>query len=132
MDVLEREGEVIFLKRVRPGPSDNSYGLHVAKLAGLPDETLAWAGEVLARLVAGGAPGGTAAAAAGGVAPAATVNTAAAAPEPSPRPAPTLFPASELVLGEIKALRLEGTTPLDALNRIARWKAELGGGGATV
>ena len=53
MDVLERAGEVIFLKRVRPGPSDNSYGLHVAKLAGLPDETLAWAGEVLARLVAG-------------------------------------------------------------------------------
>lgn len=131
MDVLEREGEVIFLKRVRPGPSDNSYGLHVAKLAGLPDETLAWAGEVLARLVAGAAtgaaPGGGAAeAAAGPAAPAAAVVSAPPVPAP---PHPTLFPASELVIGEIKALRLDRTTPLDALNRIARWKAELGGRG---
>jgi len=128
MDVLEREGEVIFLKRVRPGPSDNSYGLHVAKLAGIPDETLAWAGEVLARLVAGAAPGGGAAAehvARETVVPA---DPAPFPPAPAPQP-PTLFPASELVLGEIKALRLDRTTPLDALNRIARWKAELGGGG---
>jgi hypothetical protein len=29
------------------------------------------------------------------------------------------------VLGEIRALRLEGITPLEALNRIARWKGEL-------
>ncbi len=139
MDVLERAGDVIFLKRVRPGPSDNSYGLHVAKLAGLPDETLAWAGEVLARLVAGAAPGSSPGvgivSADGGAgirdepgAPAAGTAAAPAPPVPVPQP-PTLFPASELVLGELKALRLDRTTPLDALNRIARWKAELGGGG---
>ncbi len=134
MDVLEREGEVIFLKRVRPGPSDNSYGLHVAKLAGLPDETLAWAAEVLARLVAGAPPGGGEAAS--GTDDAAADSVAAEsvagppiefASRPATNPAPTLFPASELVLGEIRALRLGRTTPLEALNRIARWKAELGG-----
>jgi hypothetical protein len=32
------------------------------------------------------------------------------------------------VLGELRALRLDRTTPLEALNRIARWKAELDGG----
>jgi DNA mismatch repair protein MutS len=136
MDVLEREGEVIFLKRVRPGPSDNSYGLHVAKLAGLPAETLAWAGEVLARVVAGQAPGGDEAAAdrddssaASAAVGSAGGPAAAEAPRPAAKPAPTLFPASELVLGEIKAVRLDRITPLEALNRIARWKAELDGGG---
>jgi DNA mismatch repair protein MutS len=135
MDVLEREGDVIFLKRVRPGPSDNSYGLHVAKLAGLPDETLVWAGEVLARLVAGASPGGEGAAAGNGGAAAAgaVVASGAGSPaetasRPAVRPAPTLFPASELVIGEIKGTRLDRTTPLEALNRIARWKAELDGG----
>jgi DNA mismatch repair protein MutS len=132
MDVLEREGDVIFLKRVRPGPSDNSYGLHVAKLAGLPAETLAWAGEVLARLAAGEAPGGGGESDGAGVADSAAVSASAshaAAPPNGPSAGPTLFPPSELVLGELKALRLERTTPLDALNRIARWKAELEGGG---
>jgi DNA mismatch repair protein MutS len=135
MDVLEREGEVIFLKRVRPGPSANSYGLHVAKLAGLPDETLIWAGEVLARLVAGASPGGGGAAAGDDdtAAASAVVESAAGSPaetasRPAVKPAPTLFPASELVLGEIRAVRLDRTTPLEALNRLARWKAELDGG----
>ncbi len=54
---------------------------------------------------------------------------AGTASRPALRPAPTLFPASELVIGEIKATRLDRTTPLEALNRIARWKAELDGGG---
>ena len=31
-----RDGEIVFLKRVRQGPSSNSYGIHVARLAGLP------------------------------------------------------------------------------------------------
>jgi DNA mismatch repair protein MutS len=34
--VLEREGRVIFLYAVRPGPADRAYGIHVARLAGLP------------------------------------------------------------------------------------------------
>jgi DNA mismatch repair protein MutS len=129
MDVLEREGEVIFLKRVRPGPSDNSYGLHVAKLAGLPAETLVWAGEVLDRLVAGEAPGGASPSATPGPANAAQPASPAGAAATVPKPVPTLFPATELVAGEIRALRLDRTTPLEALNRIARWKAELDGGG---
>ena len=36
VDALEREGHVIFLYAVQPGPADRAYGIHVARLAGLP------------------------------------------------------------------------------------------------
>ncbi|MEM9233467.1 MAG: DNA mismatch repair protein MutS, partial [Pseudomonadota bacterium] len=54
MAVREWKDDVVFLHEVRPGPADRSYGLAVAKLAGLPREVTARAGEVLARLEAGG------------------------------------------------------------------------------
>lgn len=54
MAVREWKGDVVFLHEVRPGPADRSYGLAVAKLAGLPREVTARAGEVLKRLEAGG------------------------------------------------------------------------------
>ena len=48
--VREWEGEVIFLHEVRPGAADRSYGVQVARLAGLPDPVIARAKEVLERL----------------------------------------------------------------------------------
>ena len=36
MEVAERDGEAIFLHRVAPGASDHSYGVQVARMAGLP------------------------------------------------------------------------------------------------
>ncbi len=48
--VVEREGQVIFLRRLVPGGADKSYGLHVARLAGVPDRVVAHAQEVMARL----------------------------------------------------------------------------------
>ena len=48
--VAERDGEVIFLRRLVPGSADKSYGLHVARLAGLPERVVAQAEEVMARL----------------------------------------------------------------------------------
>jgi DNA mismatch repair protein MutS len=52
MDVSEYRDEIVFLHRVRPGAADRSYGIQVAKLAGLPDPVVARAGEVLQRLEA--------------------------------------------------------------------------------
>ncbi len=46
--VREEHGEVVFLHRVVPGGADRSYGLHVARLAGLPAEVLARAAVLLA------------------------------------------------------------------------------------
>lgn len=46
----EREGEVVFLHRLERGRASKSYGIEVARLAGLPPAVLATAREVLARL----------------------------------------------------------------------------------
>jgi DNA mismatch repair protein MutS len=51
--VREWKGEVVFLHQVSPGAADRSYGIHVAKLAGLPAAVVARAEEVLAQLEAG-------------------------------------------------------------------------------
>ena len=53
MRVKEWKGEVVFLHEVVPGAADRSYGIHVAKLAGLPATVVARAEEVLATLEAG-------------------------------------------------------------------------------
>ena len=48
--VKEYNGKVIFMRQIVPGASDRSYGIHVAKLAGLPESVIARANEVLQRL----------------------------------------------------------------------------------
>ena len=50
MDVREWKDEIVFLHKVKAGAADRSYGIQVAKLAGLPKPVTARAGEVLALL----------------------------------------------------------------------------------
>jgi DNA mismatch repair protein MutS len=50
MRVKEWDGDVVFLHEVAPGTADRSYGIHVAKLAGLPQAVVGRAEEVLATL----------------------------------------------------------------------------------
>ena len=50
MDVKEWRDEIVFLHKLRPGAADRSYGIQVAKLAGLPREVTARAAAVLALL----------------------------------------------------------------------------------
>jgi DNA mismatch repair protein MutS len=47
MRVKEWDGNVIFLHEVAPGAADQSYGIHVGKLAGLPDSVVSRARQVL-------------------------------------------------------------------------------------
>jgi DNA mismatch repair protein MutS len=47
---VEENGEVVFLHKMMPGPADKSYGIHVAKLAGLPEELLERAATILEKL----------------------------------------------------------------------------------
>ncbi|WP_254531540.1 DNA mismatch repair protein MutS [Natrinema gelatinilyticum] len=46
----ERDGDVTFLRTVRDGPTDRSYGIHVADLAGVPDPVVDRSRDVLERL----------------------------------------------------------------------------------
>jgi len=60
--VREWNEQIIFLRRILPGAADRSYGIQVARLAGLPDSIIARAKEILAVLEGQGTPaGGTAA-----------------------------------------------------------------------
>ncbi len=50
IDVREWQDDIVFLHKVVPGSADRSYGIQVAKLAGLPDSVIARAQEVLSQL----------------------------------------------------------------------------------
>jgi len=50
VSVKDKGDDVVFLRKIAPGPSDKSYGLHVAKLAGIPRKVIERAKEVLFNL----------------------------------------------------------------------------------
>lgn len=50
LSVQEDEGEIIFLKKIIPGPATGSFGIHVARIAGMPIHVVARALEIQARL----------------------------------------------------------------------------------
>ncbi len=104
--VREWNDEIIFLHKVRPGGTDRSYGIQVARLAGLPSAVVERAKILLAELEA------------------ARQVEPPAAPEHGAQLG--LFPpARHPLLKELAALDLAGLTPLQALNLLARWQATL-------
>ena len=111
-------GSVVFLHGIADGAADRSYGIHVARLAGLPDTVLTRAREVLAELesertVEHLEPPGRRRA---------RVNRPPSAQLP-------LFGAEpHPVLEELRRLEVEKLSPLEALNRIAEWKRTVGTG----
>ena len=117
MRVKEWQGEVVFLHEIAPGSADRSYGIQVAKLAGLPAAVVARAGQVLASLEAGEQAGALARLADDLPLFAATV----AADRSSPSPAP---PAVVAALEEVAA---DDLTPREALELLYRLKALAGG-----
>jgi DNA mismatch repair protein MutS len=50
MDVIDDHGEIIFLRKIKEGPSNKSYGIHVARLAGLPESVLERATTIMEEL----------------------------------------------------------------------------------
>jgi DNA mismatch repair protein MutS len=122
METLNHDGEIVFLRRLKEGSAAESYGLHVAKLAGLGEEVLARAAEIMERIKEGEK---TLREALPGVAPPARE---AARAETAPA-----FPTLRLrrVAEDIATLDLNAITPLEALNRIQRWKAVVDGTGET-
>ena len=121
MEVLERSGEIIFLKKLREGAAAESYGLHVARLAGLPDRVIDRAEHILERIKASGN------------ALPAELGLLASGTPPQDSPAPPKSPsrsearkAVSFEIGEIieklAALDVDQTTPLEALSLLHAWK----------
>jgi DNA mismatch repair protein MutS len=50
VEVGEANGEIVFLYKIKPGGSDESYGVEVARLAGIPEEVVVRAREILTQL----------------------------------------------------------------------------------
>jgi DNA mismatch repair protein MutS len=111
VSVKETGGGIVFLRRVEAGAADRSYGIEVAKLAGLPNEVVERAREVLAEHEF-----------------AEQQATAHLSPGASSPPAAqlTIFtPLSQPVLEKLRAVDLNRLTPLEALNLLADLKKEI-------
>ncbi len=125
--VAEQGGKVIFLRKLVAGGASRSYGIEVAKLAGLPPEVLGRAREILKNLEANELdPEGRAKFARAGrarrVAPPVDQLGLFA---PRPEAAPAIPPEQLAVLEELKALEVERTTPLEALALLDRIRGQL-------
>ena len=119
MAVLENEGEIVFLKRLKAGPAAGSYGLHVAKLAGIPAAVLARAKELQGLFVSFEHS----------LAPSASTSisasVAASPPQISAKPVPELFSSDDIALARLKSVDPDRMTPLEALQLLAELSAML-------
>ena len=116
--VREWRDEIVFLRKIIEGGADKSYGLHVARLAGIPPNVVERAREILANLEA-----------------------MALTDDDQPRFAPSkrkqsqrvqlrLFTdTSDRVVDRLRRLDITTMTPLQALNALEEMKRELEGGG---
>jgi DNA mismatch repair protein MutS len=114
--VKEWQGDVVFLHEVLPGSADRSYGIQVAKLAGLPPAVIARAKSVLAKLEAQDR-GQTAKALADDLPLFAVPSRAAAEPAPPSE--------AELLMEAVKALHPDEMSPREALDALYVLKGKL-------
>src|SRR5687767_14766238 len=113
----EWKDDIIFLHKILPGRSDRSYGIQVARLAGLPASVIARAKDILVSLehdalTRGGKP---------------TVSGAASAAQQQLGLFQAASPADEKLKERIREIDINRTTPLDALRLLEELKNELDG-----
>ncbi len=113
--VREWQDEVVFLHKIIDGAADKSYGIHVARLAGVPKEVIERAKDILAQLEEEHLD---------------AEGHARIAQRPAPAPGRqvqlTLFaPMEHPLLDEIRKLDLNATTPLAAFETLRAWQSRL-------
>lgn len=89
----KRGGEIIFLRKIVRGAADESYGIEVASLAGVPKEVVGRAREILSE-----------------------IETDSVRAVPRPAAAPQVSAAAEDVLDRLRALNVETITPIEAMS----------------
>ncbi len=105
--VKKRGDQMIFLRKIVPGAADDSYGIEVAKLAGLPAPVITRAREILAELES-------------------QVPSAPQAPAPQPDDQVSLLDLrAQQVCGVLEKLTVETLTPIEALNELYQLKKML-------
>ncbi|HMO15142.1 MAG TPA: DNA mismatch repair protein MutS [Pirellulaceae bacterium] len=112
--VKEWEDTIVFMHKIVPGAADRSYGIHVAKLAGVPDKVNRRANQILQQLQAQGD---------GEVVIRAEKETRKHKPREVQL---TLFgPTTHPLIEKIQRLDPHHVTPMDALSMLHQWKSEL-------
>jgi len=107
VEVQEWEEHLLFLHRIAEGPADRSYGIQVARLAGLPRSVIAAAQRILAQAPeTAGVP----------------ARKRRAAPEVQPM-LPMFEPEADPLREELNGLDLNRMTPLEVMNWVARQQA---------
>ena len=103
--VSEEDGQVVFLHRIVPGGADKSYGIHVAKLAGLPRAVINRAWDVLRGLEGDG-----------------HIEKRSRTDRPGVNPAVQmpLFNDSSWLVEELRGMDVSNMTPLEAINALYR------------
>ncbi|MDR2102735.1 MAG: DNA mismatch repair protein MutS [Treponema sp.] len=109
MEVLDQHGEIVFLRKLKEGPSAESYGIHVARLAGLNEQVLYRAEHIMSRLKENGPAFQNA-------------GDLAVLTKQKETPLSLSYNAFEEFIEEITVLDPDRITPLDALNWIIKWK----------
>jgi DNA mismatch repair protein MutS len=112
VSVKENAGGIVFLRKVEAGAADRSYGIEVAKLAGLPMEVIVRAREVLAEHESAEHELTQHLAEAAGAAPA-------------PAQLTIFTPLSQKVVDQLKAADVNQLTPMEALNLLHEMKKQL-------
>ena len=116
MEVAHRDGEIVFLRKLREGPAAESYGLHVASLAGLPERVIRRSEEIMASFSnEKHFPKGKHFSDGKLSAPTAVTEK------------PSQNVNETRVIKELSELEINRLTPLEALNIIQHWKQTLTG-----
>jgi DNA mismatch repair protein MutS len=105
MEVLDQGGKIVFLRKLKEGPSAESYGLHVARLAGISESLLERADLIMQRM---------------------QDREAGIAGSPPEASSPVSAAEDRRFLAEISSLDPNAMTPLEALHLIAVWKVKYG------
>jgi DNA mismatch repair protein MutS len=114
VSVKENAGGIVFLRKVEPGSADRSYGIEVAKLAGLPPEVVVRAREVLHEHENAEHQASS------------HLSPAQPAKEAAPAMQLTMFtPLSQKIVDRLREVDLNRLTPLEAMNLLNELKKEL-------
>lgn len=116
LSISENNGTVVFLRKVMEGVTENSYGIHVAKLAGVPQEVIDRATVILAHIQSVAQDK-----------PVMNIEKEIVSEKINSQNTPGLFSDEEIIISEILSTDVNNITPIEALQIVSRWKKELSG-----
>ena len=116
LSISENNGTVVFLRKVMEGVTENSYGIHVAKLAGVPQEVIDRATVILAHIQSVAQDK-----------PVMNIEKEIVSEKINSTNTPGLFSDEEIIISEILSTDVNNITPIEALQIVSRWKKELSG-----